>query len=75
MPATLAFGVDTVGSNGRGCGVDVRQCWIPHKSGHYPHFVDISAFRGYYPHIVDIVDISAFRGYYLYWSHYELLSS
>ena len=41
--------------------------WISMFRGHYAHFVDISAFSGYYPHIVNIVDISALRGYYLYW--------
>ena len=46
--------------------------WI--LSRKYPHFEEISIFRGYYPHFVEIstfceyyphfVDISVFRGYY-----------
>ena len=48
--------------------------WI--LSGKYPHFMEISMFRGYYPYFMEIstfhgyyphfVDISALRGYYLH---------
>ena len=51
----------------------IRILWISKFHGHYPHFVNISAFCGYYLHIMDILDISAFCGYYLYFSHYKLL--
>ena len=53
----------------------IRILWISKSCGNKLHFVHISEFCGYYPHIVDIVNISAFCGYYLYWSHYELLIS
>ena len=43
--------------------------------GHFPHFVDISLFCGYYLYIMDIVDLSASCRYYFYWSHYKLLIS
>ena len=49
--------------------------WISTFRGHYPHYVDISVFRGYYLHIVNIVDISTFSGYCLYCLDYNLLSS
>ena len=44
----------------------VRISLISTFRGYYPHFMDISAFCGYYLYFVDISDIFAFRGYYLY---------
>ena len=31
--------------------------------GYYPHFVDISAFCGYYPHFVDTIHIGHIKSY------------
>ena len=31
--------------------------------GYYPHFVDISAFGGYYPNFVDTIGISHIKSY------------
>ena len=34
-----------------------------HVSGYYPHIVDISKFRGYYPYFMDTIGISHITSY------------